>query len=227
MIRMMDWMSLEGGGGIGVAAVATVRILLLLLVNHPLAGMMMILEEANLEDSPSPKQRIGTTIATWTMMMIKVIVVTHRTVLDHLEAGLGVIQTIPILPIRVVLGPDLGPDRCLWHLIRHHPPLQDEMIENIAVVIVVEDTVVEVGAAVVIEITTAGGDHHPMVVRGGATTVIIVIMGGVETIDEGGNRLIINARGRVLNRHIHLRTGEDVGGMEKIVVLIVAEGNYV
>lgn len=226
MIRMMDWMSLEGGGGIGVAAVATVRILLLLLVNHPLAGMMMILEEANLEGSPSQNQRIGTTIATWTMM-ITVIVVTHRTVLDHLEAGLGVIQTIPILPIRVVLGPDLGPDRCLWHLIRHHPPLQDEMIENIAVVIVVEDTVVEVGAAVVIEITTAGGDHHPMVVRGGATTVIIVIMGGVETIDEGGNRLIINARGRVLNRHIHLRTGEDVGGMEKIVVLIVAEGNYV
>ena len=101
------------------------------------------------------------------------------------------------------------------------------MIENIAVV-VVDDIVVEVGVAVEIEITTGAGDHHPMVVRGGATTVIIIIvMGGVETIDEGGNRLIINVRDRVLNRHIHPRTGEDVGGMEKIVVLRVAEGNYV
>ena len=110
----MDWMSLEGGEEIGVAVVATVKLLLLLLVNLPLAGMMMmmILEEANLEGSPSPKQRIGTTIATWMMMkMIIVVVVTHLIVLDHPEAGLGVIQTIPILPIRVVLGPDPGPDR--------------------------------------------------------------------------------------------------------------------
>ena len=99
------------------------------------------------------------------------------------------------------------------------------MIENIAVM-VVDDTVVEVGVAVETEITTGAGDHHPMVVRGGATTVIIIVMGGVETIDEGGNRLVINVQDRVLNRHIHLRTGEDVGGMEKIVVLRVAEGNY-
>ena len=224
----MGWMSLEGGGGIGAIVVATVRIRLLLIVNPPLAGMMMmILEEANL-DSPSQNQRIGTTIATWMMTtMIIVVVVTHRTVLDHPEAGLGVIQTIPILPIRVVLGPDQDRDRCLWHLIRHHPHLRDEMIENIAVVVVVEDTVVEVGVAAEIEITTVGGDHHPMVARGGATTVIIIVMGGVETIDEGGSRLIINVRDRVLNRHIHLRTGEDVGGMEKIVVLRVAEGNCV
>ena len=219
-------MSLEGGEGIGVAAVATKKVLLLLLVNPPLAGMMMmILGETNLEGSRSQNQRIGTTIATWMMtMMIIALVVTHLTVLDHPEAGRGVIQTIPILPIRVVLGPDPGPDRCLWHLIRHHPPLRDGMIENIAVM-VVDDTVVEVGVAVEIEITTGAGDHHPMVVRGGVTTVI-VIMGGVETIDEGGNRLIINVRDRVLNRHIHLRTGEDVGDMEKIVVLRVAEGNY-
>ena len=108
----MDWMSLEGGGGIGATVVATARIPLLRLVNLPLAGMMMmILEEANLEGSPSPKQRIGTTIAIW-MMMIIVEVVTHRTVLDHPEAGLGVIQTIPILPIRVVLGPGPDRDRC-------------------------------------------------------------------------------------------------------------------
>lgn len=100
------------------------------------------------------------------------------------------------------------------------------MIENIAVM-VVDDTVVEVGVAVETEITTGAGDHHPMVVRGGATTVIIIVMGGVETIDEGGNRLIINVQDRVLNRHIHPRTGEGVGGMEKIVVLIVAEGNCV
>ena len=114
MIRMMDWMSLEGGGGIGATVVATVRILLLLIVNLPLAGMMMmILEEANLEGSPSPKLRIGTTIATLMMtMMIIVEVVTHLTVLDHPEAGLGVIQTIPILPIRVVLGPGPDRDRC-------------------------------------------------------------------------------------------------------------------
>ena len=99
------------------------------------------------------------------------------------------------------------------------------MIENIAVVVVVDYTVVEVGVAVEIEITTGAGDHHPMAVREGATTVIIAIMGGVETIDEGGNRLIINVQDRVLNRHVHLRTGEDVGGMEKVVVLRVAEGN--
>lgn len=224
MIRMMDWMNLEGGGGIGVIVEVTARNLLLLLVNLPLVGMMvMILEEANLEGYLSQNQRIGTTIATWIPTII-VVAATHLTVLDldHLEADLGVVlQTIPILPIRVVVlgqGPD--PDRCPWHLIRHHPPLPDGMIENIAVMMV-GDTVVEVGVAVEIEITT-GGEHHLTVIRGGATTVII--MGGAETIDEGGNRSIISVRDRVPNRHIHPRIGEE-GGMEKIVVSRAAEGN--
>ena len=49
----------------------------------------------------------------------------------------------------------IDPDRCPLHLIRHHPPLPDGMIENIAVMMV-GDTVVEVGVAVEIEITTGG-----------------------------------------------------------------------
>ena len=182
---MMASMNLEGKGGIGVVGV-TARSLPLLLVNLPLEGMTMVMVYANLEGRPSQNQRIGT-IVTWRtiMMMIIAVAVTHHTVLDHLEADLGVVQSIPTPLIRVVvLDQGHDPDR---HLIRHHPPLQDVVtIENI-VAMVVEDTVVEAGVAVEIEITI-GGDHHPMVVvgRGGATTIIIIIMGGVEMIDEGG-----------------------------------------
>jgi hypothetical protein len=181
ILKMMVSMNLGGRGGIGVVVV-TARSLPLLLVNLPLEGMMMVMVEANLEGRPSQNQRIET-IVTWRTIIA--IAVTHHTVLDHLEADLGVAQNIPTPLIRVVVldqGHDL--DR---HLIRHHPPLQGVvMIENI-VAMAVEDTAVEAGVAVEIEITTIGGDHNPMVVvvRGGATTIII-IMGGVEMIDEGG-----------------------------------------
>ncbi len=168
----MDWMSLEGGGGIGVAAVVmTARSLLLRLVNLP------SIEEANLEGHLSPKQRAGT-IATWKIMMMTIVVeaVTHRTVRDHPEADRGVVPSIPTPPIQAVLSPGPDLDRGPWHLIPHHPPLPDLMIESIAVMVVVEDTAVEVGVVVEIEITIGG-------VTG------IIVMGGAETIvEEGGNR---------------------------------------
>lgn len=162
----MGSMNLEGGGGIGV--VVTVSLLLLLLVSLLLAGMMTTMVEASLERHPSQNQRIRT--ATWKMtLMIKIVVVaaTRHLVLDHHLVDPGVVQSIPIPPIRRVVL-DQGQDRG-----RHQPPLQDVTIESI--VVMVEDIVVEAGVGVEIEII--GGDH-PMV-RGGATTIIVV--GEVET----------------------------------------------